>query len=124
MAKAAAYILNVRQDRRETLLHAEAGWFGGPRASEPVPAFPHSRRAPLVVLASFEDGLLTHVGDGRKGASAGTGLVRLNMTSLDALRRPIPFEAIVERVPPRFKAPLRKVMSASGRGCVKTLRIG
>lgn len=84
------------------------GRVGGPKASEPVPAFSHSRRAPLVVLASFEDGLLTHVGDGRKGATAGTELVRLNMTSLDALARPIPFGAIVDRVSNRFKSPLRK----------------
>jgi hypothetical protein len=121
LAKAAAYILNVRPDRRETLLDAEPGWFGGPKASEPVPAFSHSRRAPLVVLASFEDGLLTHVGDGRKGATAGTELVRLNMTSLDALARPIPFGAIVDRVSNRFKSPLRKVVTTGGLIPPKTL---
>jgi hypothetical protein len=73
MVAASAYILNVRPDRRDTLLKAEPGWFDGPRASEPVPLFDHSRRTPLVVLASFEDGLLTHVGEARKGASAGSG---------------------------------------------------
>lgn len=121
MATAAAYILNVRPDRRDVLLNAEPGWFGGPRASEPVPAFAHSRRAPLVVLASFEDGLLTHVGDARKGASAGTGLVRLNMTSLDALAQPIPFGTIIGRIPNRFKAPLQKAFTNGGLLPPKTL---
>lgn len=121
MATASAYILNVRPERRETLLNAEPGWFGGPRASEPVPAFAHSRRAPLVVLAAFEDGHVTHVGEARKGASAGTGLVRLNMTSLEALARPIPFEDLVERVPAKVKAPLRKAISNGGLLPPKTL---
>jgi hypothetical protein len=52
-----AYVLNVRRDRREKLLAAEGGRFGGVLAAEPVPLFNHSRRAPLVVLASFQDGL-------------------------------------------------------------------
>ena len=87
MPAASAYILKVRPHRRDPLLASEATWPGGPQASEPVPKLEHSRRAPLIVLASFEDGLITHVGDGRKGASAGTGLVRLNMMSLEDLAR-------------------------------------
>src|SRR4051794_7507179 len=122
MAKASVYILNVREDRRQTLLRSEPGWFGGPRASEPVPVFEHSRRAPLIVLASFEDGMLTHIGDARKGASAGTKLVRLNMTSLEELARPIPFEEIAERVPVRFRAPLRKITADGGLLPPKTMK--
>ena len=79
MVSASAYVLNVRPERRETLLSAERGRFGGALAAEPVPLFQHSRRAPLIVLASFQDGYLTHVGDARKGASAGTDLVRLTV---------------------------------------------
>ncbi|NEW98073.1 hypothetical protein [Rhodopseudomonas sp. BR0G17] len=121
VATASVYVLNVRPERRETLLNAEPGWFGGPRASEPVPAFGHSRRAPLVVLAAFEDGHLTHVGEARKGASAGTGLVRLNMISLEALTRPIPFEEVIGRVPAKFKPGLRKALSISGLLPPKTM---
>jgi hypothetical protein len=122
VASASAYILIVRPERRRTLLNSESGWFGGPKASEPVPVFGHSRRAPLVVLASFKSGYLTHVGDGRKGASAGTKLVRLNMISLQALARPIPFDEVVSQVPPRFKAPLTRVVSKGGLLSPKTLR--
>jgi hypothetical protein len=122
VASGSAYILKVRPDRRAKLLNSEPGWFGGPQASEPVPTFNHSRRAPLIVLASFEDGLLTHVGDARKGASAGTDLVRLNMISLEALRQPIPFERIVEDVPAKFRAPLKKIVENGGMLPPKTLK--
>jgi len=122
VATASAYVLKVRGERRKTLLDAEPGWFGGPRASEPVRTFTHSRRAPLVVLASFEDGYLTHVGDARKGSSAGSELVKLNMTSLEEIERPINFEDIIERVPNRFKKPLRTIVSNGGLLPPKTLR--
>jgi hypothetical protein len=121
MTSASAYILRVRPERRGILLGSEAGWFGGPKASEPVPIFDHSRRAPLVVLASFEEGLLTHVGDARKGGSAGTELVRLNMTSLEELARPIPFEEVVSRVPARLRTPLRRALVNGGLLAPKTL---
>jgi len=77
---AAGYILRVPAERRELLLdEAENGdSFGhaGPIVREPVPLFNHSRRAPLIVFASFEDGKITHLGDGKRGVS-GTGLSRL-----------------------------------------------
>jgi hypothetical protein len=114
--------LNVRPDRRKTLLSSEPKYPGGPQAAEPVPTFNHSRRAPLVVLASFEEGLLTHVADARKGANAGTDLVRLNMKSLEALTAPIPFQVIVDTVPGRFRGPLRDVIAHGGVLPPKTLR--
>jgi hypothetical protein len=122
VAAASAYILLVRPDRREVLLEAEGGWFGSPRASEPVPQFDHSRRAPLVVLASFKGGQLTHIGNARKGASAGTGLVRLNMTTLEELSKPITFRRIVNSVPPKFRAPLKRVLEDGGLLPPKTLK--
>lgn len=122
MGTASAYVLIVRPDRREPLLYGESGWYGGPRASEPVPKFNHSRTAPLVVLASFEKGLLTHVGNARKGTSAGTGLVRLNMTSLDALNAPIRLSKIIRLVPKKFQAPLRRMLAKGGLLPPKTLK--
>jgi hypothetical protein len=122
VATASAYILLVRPDRREILLEAEEGWYGGPLASEPVPQFNHSRQAPLVVLASFKKGLLTHVGNGRKGTTAGTGLVRLNMTSLDELNTAISFQRVIRLVPKKFQAPLRRVLAEGGLLPPKTLK--
>ena len=82
--------------------------------AEPVPRFGHSRRAPLVVFASFEDGKVTHIADGRKGASAGTDLVRLNMKDLEPLARAIGFDEIVDGVSPRVRPHLRRVLSNGG----------
>lgn len=122
MVSASAYILNVRPDRREKLLSAEQGRFGGVLAAEPVPLFGHSRRAPLIVLASFEDGKLTHIADARKGASAGTDLVRLNMTSLQKLEPEIAFSDIINRLARKFRSPLERVIANGGLLPPKTLK--
>jgi hypothetical protein len=94
MVRASAYILILPEDRREILLD-RADDFPSATAAEPVPRFQHSKRAPLVVLASFEDDKITHVADGRKGASAGTGLVRLNMENVQPLREALSFDELV-----------------------------
>jgi hypothetical protein len=81
MPVASAYFLQVPPNRRSTILNRaeEVAYFPKAAVAEPVPTFTHSRNAPLVVLASFEDEAISHIASGRKGASAGTGLVRLNM---------------------------------------------
>lgn len=114
MIAASAYILIIPANRREQLLdHAEFS-SADSRVAEPVPKFAHSRMAPLVVLASFEDGKITHIADGKKGASAGTGLVRLNMSELEALPRPLEFTELEKGVSSRVRAHLRKKFAAGG----------
>ena len=101
MVAASAYILKVPLDRRAIILgHAEElSYFPKAAVAEPVPIFAHSRNAPLVVFASFQDEAISHIANGRKGASAGTGLVRLNMEELQALRTPISFAELKNRLP-------------------------
>jgi hypothetical protein len=122
---AAGYVLKVPSERREVLLNeAENGgsfYRSTPFVAEPVPNFDHSRRAPLVVFASFEDGKITHIADGKRGASAGTGLARLNMQDLKPLARPIPFEELKSGVPKRVQAHLERVLSGGGILPPKTL---
>lgn len=122
---AAGYVLKVPSDRRELLLNeAENGgsfYRSSPLVAEPVPIFAHSRRAPLVVFASFEDGKITHIADGKRGASAGTGLARLNMQELNELARPIGFEEIESGIPTRFRAHLKRVWTQGGLFPPKTL---
>src|SRR6516164_5257860 len=101
MMAAAAYVLNVPEERREIL---QFGYSYSGTIAEPVPRFDHSPRAPLIVLACFDDQAITHIADGRKGASAGTGLVRLNMSSLQQLRRPIRFEELIDRALARLRS--------------------
>jgi hypothetical protein len=116
MAAASAYVLHVPEGRREIILdRAEENQnFPGATAAEPVDRFSHAHNTALVVLASFRDGAITHIANGRKGASAGTGLVRLNMTDFQRLDRPLPFEDLVGRVSPRFHSPLRRVLDSGG----------
>jgi len=114
---AAAYILRIPHARREFLLEYDITL----NIAEPVPKFDHSKRAPLIVLACFDDKAITHVADGRKGASAGTGLVRLNMTSLQQLRRPIRFEELIDRALARLRSHLARYLAAGGKLPPKTL---
>ena len=115
---AAGYVLKIPSNRRQVLLYeAEHGgsfYRSSPFVAEPVPNFEHSRRAPLVVFASFEDDKITHLADGKRGASAGTGLARLNMQDLKALARPIAFDELSGSVPKRVQAHLKRILSDGG----------
>ena len=123
--KAAGYVLNVPPDRRELLLeeaeHGGSYYRFAPSVAEPVPTFQHSRRAPLVVFASFEDEKVTHIADGKRGTSAGTGLARLNMLDLKPLARPIEFEELRSDVPRRLQRHLKRVLTGGGILPPKTL---
>ena len=119
-------MLRVPEGRREILLgsghylpeeyaaHWQEFWTAGESVAEPVPWFDHSRRAPLIVFACFDEGMITHIGDGRKGSSAGTGLVRLNMRLLQPLARPIAFDELVSGAPARVRKPLRRALDNGG----------
>lgn len=122
---AAGYILRVPSDRRQLLLdEAEYGgsfYRSSPSVAEPVARFDHSRRAPLVVFASFEDGKITHIADGKRGGSAGTGLARLNMQELKELVRPVNFEELVDGVSARVRRHLKLRLESGGLLPPKTL---
>jgi hypothetical protein len=122
---AAGYILRVPPDRRQLLLdEAEDGgsfYRSAPFVAEPVARFEHSRRAPLVVFASFEDGKITHIADGKRGVSAGTGLARLSMQELKELVRPVSFEELVDGVAARVRRHLKLRLESGGLLPPKTL---
>ena len=125
MVAAGGYILQVPEHRRELLLdeaeYGESYYRRMPYVSEPVLAFDHSRRAPLAVFASFENCLITHVADGRKGQSAGTGLVRLHLEALQPLNRPVSFEAILSGTGKRVRHHLKRRLDQGGLLPPKTL---
>lgn len=123
MAVPAAYILPVPKARREVLLDKDRPYYFGrePYIAEPVDRFEHSRRAPLIVFCCFEDEAITHIADGRKGASAGTGLVRLNLTSLEPLAKPVKFQTVLSRVPGRVRRHLQNALYGGGILPPKTL---
>ncbi|MGH8291254.1 MAG: hypothetical protein ACREV7_20020 [Steroidobacteraceae bacterium] len=133
MITPAAYVLRVPEGRRKMLLgtgyyspeeyaaHWREFWSAGESVAEPVPAFDHSRRAPLIVFACFDHRLITHIADGRKGSSAGTGLVRLNLSALQPLTRPIAFDEVVARAPARVRKHLRRAFDNGGKLPPKSL---
>lgn len=116
--KAGGYILRVPDHRRELLLeeaeHGGSFYRSTPSVSEPVPVFDHSPRAPLAVFASFEDGLITHIADGRKGQSAGTGLVRLNLEDLQPLTRRVSFDDVLSGTDRRVRHHLNRRLDEGG----------
>lgn len=118
MVAAGGYILQVPEHRRKLLLdeaeHGESFYRSKPYVSEPVPAFDHSRRAPLAVFASFEDGFITHIADGRKGSSAGTALVSLKLEDLQPLKRPVAFDAIFSGTKKRVRHHLKRRLEQGG----------
>src|SRR5439155_10349880 len=79
------------------------------------------KRAPLVVLACFSDDAITHIADGRKGISAGTGLVRLNMTLVENLEPPIPFNQLLKGVPTRVRSHVGRLFEFGGKLPPKSL---
>lgn len=123
MVAASAYILKVPPDRRSVILNRAEGpsYFPNASVAEPVPTFAHSRNAPLIVLASFQDDAISHIANGRKGASAGTGLVRLNMEELQPLARPIPFAELKNALPAKFRGHFQRTLDQSGLLPPKTL---
>lgn len=111
MARAGSYILHVPETRCELLLDAskEAVSIG-----EPVHSFQHGR-APLVVFASFLPGKISHMADGRKGVTAGTGMVRLNLSNLHEFSIPLSFDEILAKTPPRVRASLKRRFEQGGK---------
>ncbi|MFN9800161.1 MAG: hypothetical protein ACK54P_09105 [Bacteroidota bacterium] len=116
MKTAAAYILKVPESRREILLEQVSGGYysDAPSVAEPVARFNHSKRAPLIVFACFEDDAITHLAQGSRGAYAGTGLVRLDMSGIELLIRPIRFSELTERAPARFRLHFDKTLESGG----------
>lgn len=118
MVKAGGYILQVPKYRRKLLLgeydHLRFLHSKNAYVSEPVPIFDHSRNAPLVVFAAFQDWHITHIADGRKGQSAGTGLIRLLLKDLQPLKRPIPINKILLTTEKRVRHHLKRRLDQGG----------
>lgn len=110
MAKASGFAVFLTKDRMDTFLECVAE----DRAfAEPVADFQHSRTAPLVCFV-VSAGKLTHVGLGRRGVRAGTGLSRLNIDKAEKLSEPLSVRKILNRLPKRNVASVRKRFQSGG----------
>ena len=110
MAKASGFAVSLSKDRMDTFLEcvAEEHAF-----AEPVADFQHSRTAPLVCFV-VNAGKLTHIGLGRRGVRAGTGLSRLNIDKVEELAEPLSVRKLLNRLPKRNAASVRKRFQSGG----------
>jgi len=110
MAKASGFVVFLTKDRMDTFLEcvAEERAF-----AEPVADFQHSRTAPLVCFV-VNAGKLTHIGLGRRGVRAGTGMSRLNIDKAEKLANPLSVRKLLNRLPKRNAVSVRKRFRSGG----------
>jgi hypothetical protein len=110
MAKASGFAVLLPKDRVNTFLECVSE---GRAFAEPVADFQHSRTAPLICFV-VSAGKLTHIGLGRRGVRAGTGLSRLNIDQVEKLSEPLSVRRILNRLPKRNAAFVRKRFESGG----------
>jgi len=110
MARASGFAVVLSNGRKGAFLEsvAEGYAFG-----EPVPEFQHSRTTSLVCFV-VNAGKLTHIGLGRRGVRAGTGLSRLNIDRTEELAVPLSVRKLLNRLPKRNTASVRKRLRSGG----------
>lgn len=100
MSKVTAYILRLTEKRHDAFIDnlSEYGNF-----AEAVDEFNHVRYRPLIVLIVTPTGLLSHIGQGRRGNMAGTGQRRLNIENLKPLSSPVNLTDVLDALQPKFR---------------------
>ena len=110
MARASGFAVLLPKDRTTAFLEcvAEEQPF-----AEPVTDFNHSRNVPLVcfIVGARK---VTHIGLGRRGTRAGTGLRRLNLRQVEKLAEPLSVQRIINRLPKRNAVSVRKRLTFGG----------
>ena len=110
MAKASGFAVFLPKDRMTSFL--ECVEEGLPFA-EPVADFQHSRNVPLVCFI-VSARKITHIGLGRRGNRAGTGLSRLNIDRVEKIAEPLSVQRIINRLPKRNAGSVRKRFESGG----------
>ncbi|CTQ50726.1 hypothetical protein [Jannaschia donghaensis] len=111
MAKPGGYVVRLTKDRYSVFEEAinEYGWF-----AEAVPAFTHSRNAPLVCFVVDPSGDVSHIARGRRGVNAGTKQSRLNIEDVSALSSPLNAVLVTDGVPGRNRKAVRERFQNGG----------
>jgi len=110
MAKASGFAVLLPKYRTSVFLGCIEE---GLRFAEPVTDFQHSRNVPLVCFV-VSARKVTHISLGRRGTRAGTGLSRLNLDRVEKLSEPISVQRIINRLPKRNAASVRKRFESGG----------
>lgn len=88
--------------------------------SEPVPEFSHSRYIPLICFIIDEEGIITHIGSGRRGVTAGTDLRKLNINDITKLNTVLSAKVIANYTSTRSRNYLLKKIETGGLISPKT----
>jgi hypothetical protein len=110
MAKANGFAVLLPKNRMTAFLECVAEELP---FAEPVADFQHSRNVPLVCFI-VDARKITHIGLGRRGTRAGTGLSRLNIDRVEKLAESLSVQRVINRLPKRNAASVRKRFSSGG----------
>lgn len=110
MAKASGFAVLLSKDRMTSFLECVEKELP---FAEPVADFQHSRNVPLVCFIVHAR-KITHVGLGRRGTRAGTGLSRLNIDRVEKLQEPLSAQKIINRLPKRNAGSVQKRFKSGG----------
>ena len=110
MARASGFAVFLPKDRMASFLECVKECLS---FAEPVADFQHSRNVPLVCFV-VNARKVTHLGLGRRGARAGTGLSRLNIDRVEKLAEPLSIRQIIKHLPKRNAASVRKRFESGG----------
>jgi hypothetical protein len=110
MARASGFAVFLPKDRMASFLECVEECLP---FAEPVADFQHSRNVPLVCFV-VNARKVTHLGLGRRGARAGTGLSRLNIDRVEKLAEPLSIRRIINHLPKRNAASVRKRFESGG----------
>jgi hypothetical protein len=110
MAKANGFAVLLPKDRMTAFLECVTE---GRSFAEPVVDFRHSRNVPLVCFI-VGGRTITHIGLGRRGMRAGTGLSRLNIDRVEKLADPLSIQRIINRLPKRNATSVQRRFKLSG----------
>jgi len=113
MSNFSVYILKLSNERQTVFNQNNVEEYG--QFAEAVKLFSHSKSFPLVVLIIQPNGILSHIGRGRRGLSAGTGLRRLNITDMYALTSTVTAHGLLDSIEQKFQKHLSSRIQNGGK---------
>ena len=109
MPKVAGYFLILNESRYFSFQRNIYDKF-----AEPVPEFSHPRHVPLVCFITNVSGNITHIGLGKRGVRAGTGLRRPNIENRFELKKSVSAIEIANTTGSRAKSHLINKINSGG----------
>ena len=113
MSNFSVYILKLSRERQKVFEQNNIEEYG--QFAEAVRLFSHSKSFPLVVIVLQPNGNLSHIGRGRRGLSAGTGLRRINVTDMYELTSVVTADDLLATIEQKFQKHLTLRLQSGGK---------